>query len=72
MTAASAVLFAVATELVNLAKSSMPEMRETEKIQREWYDNGIYYRETTLGDEIFRSQYDFRQRKSRRVAVVKK
>lgn len=40
MTAASAVLFAVATELVDLAKSSMPEMRETEKIQREWYDNG--------------------------------
>ncbi len=71
MTAAPAVLFAVATELAKLAKSSMPEMRKGEKVQREWFQDGIYYRETMLGNEVFRSQYDFRQRKSRRVAVVK-
>lgn len=71
MNAAPAVLFAVATELAELAKSSMPKMREGEKIQREWFENGVYYRETALGDEVFRSHYDFRQRKSRRVAVVK-
>lgn len=71
MTAAPAVLFAVATELAKLAKSSMPEMQEGEKIQREWFQDGIYYRETTLGSDVFQSQFDFRQRKSRRVAVVK-
>ncbi len=71
MTAAPAVLFAVATELAKLAKSGMPEMREGERIQSEWFEDGVYYRETTLGNEVFQSQYDFRQRKSRRMAVVK-
>ena len=70
MTEAPSVLFAVATELAKLAKASMPEIREDERILREWYESGVYYRETTLGDEIFISQYDFRQRKSRRVAVA--
>lgn len=72
MTAAPAVLVAVATELAKLAKTSLPEMREGERTSREWYENGVYYRETTLNGETFRSQYDFRQRKSRRVAVVKR
>lgn len=70
MTTAPTVLLAVATELAELAKSSMPKLREGERIRQEWYENGIYYRETTLGDEVFRSQYDFRQRKIRQVAVV--
>lgn len=65
MTAVSAVLFAVATELAKQAKDSLPELQDGEKIQREWLDSGIYYRETTLKGETFISQYDFRQRKSR-------
>jgi hypothetical protein len=71
MTAATSVLLAVATELAQQAKSSMPEIREGERIQREWYENGVYCRETALDDKLFLSQYDFRQRKSRREAVVK-
>lgn len=70
MTSAAAVLLAVATELAKTAKSSMPEMRDGEKIIREWFEEGIYYRKTELAGEIFVSQYDFRQRKSRRVAVA--
>ena len=71
MTAATSVLLAIAMELAEQAKSSMPKMRDGERILREWYESGVYYRETALGDEVFQSQYDFRQRKSRRVAVVK-
>ncbi len=71
MSAIPAVLLAVATELAKTAKSSMPEIRDGEKIRREWFENGIYFRETEYSGEIFQSQYDFRQRKSRRVAVVK-
>lgn len=71
MTAAPAVLFTVATELAKLALSSMPEMRDGEQIEREWYEEGIYYRETSLDGVIFRSQYDFRQRKCRQLAVTK-
>lgn len=70
MTAAPAVLLAVATELAKLAKAEMPKLRDGERVLREWYENGVYYRETTFNSETFRSQYDFRQRKSRRMAVV--
>lgn len=71
MTAAPAVLLAVATELAKEAKASLPELRNGETVQREWFENGIYYRETVFDGELFKSQYDFKQRKSRRVAVVK-
>lgn len=71
MTAVPAVLLAVATELAKEAKASIPKLRDGEIVQREWYDNGIYYQETMFGGELFRSQYDFKKRKSRRVAVVK-
>lgn len=71
MSTIPAVLLAVATELAKTAKSSMPEIRDGEKIRREWFENGIYFRETEYDGGIFQSQYDFRQRKSRRVAVVK-
>ena len=69
MNAASAVLFAVATELANQAKDSLPELREGEKVQREWFEDGIYKRLTTFEGRTFLSQFDFRQKKSRRVAV---
>lgn len=69
MTAASAVLFAVATELAQTAKEAMPELRDGEAVHREWLENGIYYRETSYNGRNFVSQFDFRQRKSRRTAV---
>jgi len=71
MNAAVAVLFAVANELAELAKSEMPKLRDGERIQREWYENGIYSRETIFNGEVFISQYDFRERKVRYMAVVK-
>lgn len=72
MTAAPAVLLAVAAELAKSAKDSLPKLQEGERIQREWIVDGIYYRETLFNGEVFRSQYDFKQRKSRQMAVVKK
>lgn len=69
MNPASAVLLAVATELATLARASLPKLHEGEEIRREWYENGVFYRETALDDAIFVCSYDFRQRKSRRVAV---
>lgn len=65
----SMMLIAVAKELAAQAKSSLPKLQEGETIRREWYENGVYFRETTLSDEIFLSQYDFRTRVCRRVAV---
>lgn len=72
MTTAPAVLLAVAAELAKAAKASLPKLQDGERIQQEWLADGVYYRETLLEGEVFRSQYDFKQRKSRRVAVVKK
>lgn len=69
MTAASAVLFAVATELAKEAKKALPELRDGEIVQREWLENGIFYRETSYSGEKFISQFDFRQRKIRHMAV---
>lgn len=63
MTAASAVLFAVATELAKEAQDALPKLRDGERVQREWLDNGIYYRETSYNGENFISQFNFRQRK---------
>lgn len=56
-------------ELATLARASLPKLNNGEEIRREWYENGMFYRETVLGDAIFVCSYDFRQRKSRRVAV---
>ena len=70
MTAASAVLFAVATELAKEAQDALPKLRDGESVRREWLEDGIYYRETSYNGENFISQYEFRQRKSRREAVV--
>lgn len=66
MKGASAVLLAVAKELAAQAKASMPELMEGERIQREWYSKGVYYRETLLNGEIILSRYDFRQRTVKR------
>lgn len=69
MTQVSAALFAVATELAKLAKESLPEMRDGEKLCREWYDKGIYYRKTVYNGKVFVGQYDFRKRESRQETV---
>lgn len=71
MNAAPAVLLAVATELAKQAKSEMPEMRDGEEVRREWYKDGVYYRETEVDGKVFQSLYDFRQRKSHRLVVTK-
>ena len=55
-------LFMVARELADTAKSSLPELRDGEKIQQEWLKDGIYCRETVLNGKTFRAAYDFRQR----------
>lgn len=69
MKTAPAVLLAIANELAKQAKAEMPKMNEGETLLREWYKDGIYCRETTLDGQVFHNQYDFRQRKSRRLAV---
>lgn len=60
----AAVLLAIATELAESAKTSLPKLRDGEIIKQEWLDNGIYYRETEMDGKIFLGQYDFRLRKS--------
>lgn len=62
-------LFTVAKELAELAKSSMPELREDELIKREWLTDGIYYRETVFNGKTYQATFDFRQRVSRINAV---
>jgi hypothetical protein len=44
---AAVVIAAVAKELAQKARDCMPNLREGEVIRREWYENGIYYRETS-------------------------
>jgi hypothetical protein len=65
VTAAAAVLLAVAKELSEQAKSGLPSIRDGERVRREWYESGKVYRETTLNGENYISLYDFGQRESR-------
>ena len=69
MNPASEVLLSIATELANMAKASLPKLNDGEIVQREWYENGVYYRESMLNGDFVRCQYDFRQRKIRRIAA---
>lgn len=71
MKALPSVLLAVAAELASSAKANLPELNDGEEIQREWYADGMYYRETALDGVIFTYQYDFRQRKSHRTGGMK-
>ena len=68
MKTASTVLVSIAKELSRLARDNMPKMREGEMLRREWYENGFYYRETSLDGRSFLAEYDFRQRKVRLLA----
>lgn len=69
MTQAASVLLAVAAELSELAKNSLPALRKGEMVQREWLEDGSFYRETSLDGLKFIAQFNFQQRRSRRVAV---
>lgn len=71
MTPIPEVLSTIAKELAGQAKISLPKLLDGEKVVRESFENGAYVRETVLGDTVYLSRYDFRQRKSRRVAVTK-
>ena len=61
------VLLAVATELSELAKASLPTLRKGETVQREWFKDATFYRETELEGQRFIAQFNFLQRKSLRV-----
>lgn len=69
MTPAVLALLAVATELSELAKASLPKLRKGETVKREWLKDAIYYRETIWNGRKFIAQFDFRQRESRQMAV---
>lgn len=43
MTPVSAAIYAVAKELAQKAKDSLPELRDGEQVLREWYTDGVYY-----------------------------
>lgn len=53
-----AILLKVANELEQLAKSSMPKG----KVVREWFSDGVYYREIILNGKKVLSRFDFRSR----------
>ena len=68
MMQAAMALLAVAEELAEEAKGSMPKLLDGEQIVGEQFENGIYTRKTILSGKAFVSQYDFRQKAIRRVA----
>ncbi len=61
---ASLVLLAIATELSELAKTSLPKLRKGEQVQREWFENATLYRETTLDGQKIITQFNFLHRKT--------
>ena len=63
MKLASQVLLAIATELSELAKASLPALRKGETVRHEWFENATLYRETTLDGQTFIAQFNFPQRK---------
>lgn len=69
MKTAAVVLLAVAKELAKQAVDSMPELQEDEVLLREWYEDGIYYRETRYNGISTTYSYDFRHKKIRLLAA---
>lgn len=69
MSTVSTVLIAIAKELARQAQDNLPQLQEGEEFQREWFENGIYYRESSLDGISYISQFDFKYRKSRIEAV---
>lgn len=62
MKTVATILQTIAAELAKQAKDKMPEIQINEKILREWYEKGIYYRETEINGVVYQNQYDFKQR----------
>lgn len=69
MKTVATVLQTIAIELAKQAKDKMPEIQINEKILREWYEKGIYYRETEIDGVVYQNQYDFKQRELRRLMI---
>lgn len=63
MKAALRILFVIAEELAEKARSSVPKLRDGEVVTREWLVDGVYHRETALGGKTCHAQYDLRERK---------
>ena len=63
------ILYAVAEELSELAKNSLPALREDEIILREWFKNANLYRETKLNGQKYIAKFNFLQRKSDRILI---
>lgn len=59
---ALAALFEVAKELSELAKNSIPKLREGEVIKCEWLRDGIYCRETVFNGTAYQAKFDFKKR----------
>ena len=55
----------IAEELTDLAKTSMPKLRDGKVVQRETFENGIYRRETVYENTRYIAEYDFRSRECR-------
>ena len=53
-----AILLKVASELEQLAKNGMPKG----EIVREWFSDGVYYRESVFNGKKVLSRFDFRSR----------
>lgn len=69
MKTVATVLQTIAIELAKQAKDKMPEIQINEKILREWYEKGIYYRETEIDGVVYQNQYDFKQRELHRLMI---
>lgn len=72
MSTASTVLIAIAKELAKQAQDSLPKLQKGEVVQREWFENGIYYRESSFDGMTYISTFDFKYRKSRTEVVGSK
>ena len=64
MNSAFWILLRIAEEIAELARSSVPKLRDGEQIKREWLDNGVYYRETVFCGEKFLARFNLKQRKN--------
>ncbi len=62
MNAVAVVLITVAKELSELAKNSLPALRKGETIEREWFKDAVYYRETSFKGQRFVASFNFRNR----------
>lgn len=72
MKTVATILQTIAAELAKQAKDKMPEIQINEKILREWYEKGIYYRETEINGIVYQNQYDFKQRELRILIIDNK